>query len=103
MNPPAAEFTRRATALVAEWEVRLGAKVESVSFRDMRTRWGSCTPAKRRIRLSTRLAAKPPECLEYVVAHEIAHILEGTHSARFWAIMTRVMPDWPARRKLLKE
>jgi predicted metal-dependent hydrolase len=60
----------------------------------MKAKWGSCNITARTIRLNTELAKKPPECLEYVVVHELAHLLERTHNARFVALMERFMPNW---------
>lgn len=80
--------------LIARWEPILGVKVERFFVQRMRTRWGSCNPAARTIRLNTDLAKKPRECLEYIVVHEMAHILEPTHTARFVALMDRFMPNW---------
>ena len=67
----------------------------------MRTKWGSCNPAARNIRLNTDLAKKPPECLEYVLVHELVHLLEPTHNTRFVALMDRHLPDWAHRRQVL--
>lgn len=69
----------------------------------MKTRWGSCNPATRSIRLNTELAKKPPECLEYIVVHEMAHLIEPTHNARFTALMEMLMPTWPHLRRLLNQ
>lgn len=88
-------------ALIAEWEPRLGVSIATVEVRRMKTRWGSCTPSARSIRLNTDLAKKPKECLEYIVVHEMLHLLEPTHNARFVALMDRFMPDWPRRREVL--
>ena len=60
----------------------------------MKTKWGSCNPAAQSIRLNTDLAKKPPECLEYILVHELAHLIEPSHNARFTAIMDRLMPRW---------
>lgn len=60
----------------------------------MKTKWGSCTPSTRSIRLNTDLAKKPPGCLEYIVVHELAHLLEPTHNARFTVLMDRFLPNW---------
>jgi len=87
--------------LLAKWEPILGVKLERFFIRRMKTKWGSCTPGRSTIRLNTELAKKPPECLEYIVVHELAHLLEPTHNARFVAIMDRVMPQWAFRRKQL--
>jgi predicted metal-dependent hydrolase len=69
----------------------------------MKTKWGSCNPLHRSIRLNTELAKKPPECLEYIVVHEMAHLLEPTHNARFVALMERFMPSWRMFREQLNQ
>jgi hypothetical protein len=60
----------------------------------MKTRWGSCTPATLHVLINLELAKKPPECLEYIVVHELTHLLEPTHNRRFVALMTQFMPKW---------
>ena len=60
----------------------------------MKTKWGSCNPYSKSIRLNTELAKKPRECLEYVFVHEMAHLLEPTHNERFIALMDRFLPRW---------
>ena len=60
----------------------------------MKTKWGSCNPGSKSIRLNTDLAKKPRECLEYIVVHEMVHLLERTHNSRFVALMDRFMPRW---------
>jgi predicted metal-dependent hydrolase len=82
------------TPLVEKWEPTLGVKVDHTIIRRMRTRWGSCTPARRTIRLNTELAKKPRECLEYILVHELVHLLEPTHNANFISLMDRFMPQW---------
>jgi hypothetical protein len=67
----------------------------------MKTKWGSCNPQGSSIRLNTNLAKKPRECLEYIVVHEMVHVLEPTHNARFTALMDRLMPQWRVRRQEL--
>ncbi len=84
--------------LLARWEPRLGVKLERFQVRRMKTRWGSCTPSARTIRLNTELATKPPVLLEYIVVHELVHLLEPSHNARFVALMDRYMPDWRTHR-----
>ena len=69
-------------------------KAERFFVQRMKTRWGSCNPASRSIRLNTDLAKKPPECLEYIVVHELAHLIEPTHNARFTSLMELFMPKW---------
>jgi len=81
-------------ALMAKWEPLMGVTVEKIFFQRMKTRWGSCNYRARNIRLNTELAKKPPECLEYVVVHELAHLLEPSHNSRFIALMDQFMPSW---------
>ena len=80
--------------LIAKWEPLLGVKVERFFVQRMKTKWGSCNPGAGHIRLNTELAKKPPECLEYIVVHEMTHLLEPTHNARFRALIDRFMPKW---------
>jgi predicted metal-dependent hydrolase len=67
----------------------------------MKTKWGSCSPGSASIRLNTDLAKKPRESLEYIVVHEMAHLLEPTHNSSFLALMDRFLPQWRERRDAL--
>ncbi|MDP2471866.1 MAG: SprT family zinc-dependent metalloprotease [Candidatus Palauibacterales bacterium] len=87
--------------LLARWEPRLGVRSKGFYVQQMKTRWGSCNPDARTIRLNTELATKPPERLEYIVVHELVHLLEPTHNARFVRLMDRHMPDWKFHRDAL--
>jgi predicted metal-dependent hydrolase len=90
-----------APALLAKWERTLGVKARRVFVQRMKTKWGSCTPDAGHIRLNTDLAKKPPECLEYILVHELVHLLEPTHNARFVGLMDLYLPHWKhLRRKL---
>jgi predicted metal-dependent hydrolase len=77
------------------------AKVSRIFVQRMKTKWGSCNPQARSIRLNTDLAKKPGACLEYIVVHELAHLLEPTHNARFIALMDQFMPKWQLHRQTL--
>lgn len=90
-----------ASELVAKWEPKLKVSLGHLYVRVMRTRWGTCNPSTSTIRLNTDLAKKPPECLEYIVVHELVHLLEPTHNTLFVALMNRHMPDWRHRRQVL--
>src|SRR5579859_2787110 len=79
----------------------LGLGVNRVFVQRMKTKWGSCNPTARTIRLNTELAKKPKECLEYIVAHEMVHLLEPTHGPRFLVLMDRFMPHWRQTREML--
>ena len=87
--------------LIARWEPRLGVRVERFFIQRMKTKWGSCAPQAGSIRLNSELAKKPRDCLEYIVLHEMVHLLEPTHNARFVALMDRHMPRWQFRREVL--
>lgn len=87
--------------LVAHWQERLGVRAARVSVRRMKTRWGSCTPSTRTLRINAELATRSPSALEYIVVHELVHLLEASHGARFVALMDRHLPAWRhARREL---
>jgi predicted metal-dependent hydrolase len=81
-------------SLIAKWAPVMGVTVERFYVQHMKTKWGSCNPRARAVRFNTELAKKPKECLEYIVVHEMAHLLEPTHNARFIACMDRFMPNW---------
>lgn len=89
-------------ALVEQWEPVLGVKAGTLAYRKMKSRWGSCQPSTGRICINVVLALYPPECLEYVVVHELCHLLVPGHGPEFHAIMDRVMPDWKQRRAKLR-
>lgn len=89
-------------ALIEAWEPIMGVKAGKIAYRNMTSRWGSCQPATGRICINVRLALYPPECLEYVVVHELCHLLERGHGPRFHALMDTFMPDWKERRAKLR-
>ncbi len=89
--------------IISKWESVMGVKVERVFVRQMKTRWGSCNPRAKSIRLNTDLAKKPPECLEYIVVHEMAHLQEPTHNTRFIALLERFIPRWRFYRDQLNQ
>ncbi len=80
--------------IIEAYELRLKVKVKGLYVQQMKTKWGSCNPTARTIRLNTELAKKPKECLEYIVVHEIVHLLEPTHGPRFLTLMDHIMPAW---------
>ena len=84
--------------LVAKWERLMGLKVEKFFVRRMKTKWGSCNSRSKTIRLNSELTKKPRECLEYIVVHEMVHMLEPTHNRNFIALMDRFMPKWQFHR-----
>jgi predicted metal-dependent hydrolase len=80
--------------LINKWEAILGVKVAEWRVKRMKTRWGSCNPKARRIWLNLELAKRPPRCLEYIVVHEMVHLLVRKHDRKFVAHMDRVLPQW---------
>lgn len=90
-------------ALVQQWQPVMDVQVAEWRIKRMKTRWGTCNIRDRRIWLNLELAKRPPECLEYVLVHEMVHLLERRHNARFHAFMDRFLPDWRARRERLNQ
>ncbi len=80
--------------LIRKWEDKLGVSVSDYFLQRMKTKWGSCNADKHHIRLNTELVKKPKDLLEYVVVHEMAHLLESSHSERFVAILDQHWPQW---------
>ncbi|WP_139650836.1 M48 family metallopeptidase [Raoultibacter phocaeensis] len=89
-------------SLVATWEPVMGVRAGKLAYRNMTSRWGSCNPKTGRICINVQLAKYPPECLEYVVVHELCHLLERGHGPRFKALMDAYLPDWRERRAKLR-
>ncbi|MFB1478787.1 M48 family metallopeptidase [Corallococcus sp. RDP092CA] len=81
--------------LMKKWASALCVRVERLFVQQMTTKWGSCNPTAATIRLNTELAKKPPECMEYVLVHELVHLIEPTHGDRFRSIMDQHLPQWP--------
>ncbi len=90
-----------APPIIAKWEKLMGVQIKSFHVQHMKTKWGSCTPTRRTIRLNSELAKKPKECLEYIIVHEMTHLLEPTHNARFISLMDQFMPKWQTHRQNL--
>ena len=80
--------------LLGKWQPLMGVNVRRILVQRMKTRWGGCNPSTGNIRLNTELAKKPPECLEYILIHELAHLIEPTHNNRFLALMDKFIPHW---------
>ena len=95
------QIRKMAPPLIAKWERLMGVRVTRIFVQRMKTKWGSCNPCARTVRLNTDLAKKPRECLEYIVVHEMVHLLEPTHNARFIALMDHFMPKWQSCRQIL--
>jgi len=80
--------------IVAKWSAKVGCAPRRVTLRTMRTRWGSCTPATGAIRLNPELAARHPRCLNYVVLHEMVHLIQPGHGPAFQSAMGALLPGW---------
>ena len=89
-----AELRDAIPGLIDKWSPVVGVEVASWSVKKMKTRWGSCNIGARRIWLNLELAKKRPECLEYVVVHEMVHIIERLHNDQFKDLMDTLMPNW---------
>lgn len=87
--------------LLAKWQPIMGVQTSHWGVKKMKTKWGSCNPGTKRLLLNLELAKKPTICLEYIVVHELVHLLERRHSDRFTALMDGFLPDWRNRRTLL--
>ena len=92
------QLRARLPALVAKWEPEIGVQVGEVRIRKMKTRWGSCNIPARRIWLNLELVKKPTACLEYILVHEMVHLIERRHNEQFWDLVNRHMPLWRLHR-----
>lgn len=88
------ELQQRLPAMLEKWQPVVGVTAKECRVRRMKTRWGSCNIHKARIWMSLELAKYPPECIEYVLVHELTHLLEPSHNKRFHRLVGEAMPDW---------
>jgi hypothetical protein len=87
--------------LLDKWQAIIGVQVKDWGIRKMKTKWGSCNPTAQRVWLNLELAKKPVLCLEYIVVHELVHLLERNHTDRFTGLMDGYMPNWRVYRENL--
>ncbi|MDV6314975.1 SprT family zinc-dependent metalloprotease [Idiomarina sp. HP20-50] len=97
------QISQEVETLLEVWQPRMGAYSSGFGIKAMKTRWGSCNIRSKKIWLNLELVKKPPQCLEYVVVHELVHLFERYHNARFYALMDRFLPDWRERKKLTNQ
>lgn len=97
------QLRRAIPDLIERWQEKLGVAVPKWSIRRMKTKWGSCNRETGHIWFNVELAKKDPKSLEYLVVHEMTHLVERGHGERFQALMDRALPDWRARRDALNE
>ncbi len=95
------ELQRAYPAVARACEARTGLHPTEYRLKNMKTRWGTCNVKARRVWLSTKLAQKPRECLEYVLIHELTHLVEKDHNARFYALVEKYCPTWREAERLL--
>ena len=89
------------TDLLLQWQPKIGVQASSWGIKKMKTKWGSCNIDASRIWLNLELAKKPAACLEYIVVHELMHLLERHHTERFTELMNWHLPSWRLRREML--
>jgi predicted metal-dependent hydrolase len=97
------QLKARIPDLLERWQPRVQKRVNEWYIKKMKTRWGTCNITKRRIWLNLELAKKPEECLEYILVHEMVHLLERCHNEQFYAHMDRLLPHWRNVDQLLKQ
>lgn len=95
------ELKRQLQRLIDKWEPVMGVKSAGFTIKKMKTRWGSCNVKSHHLNFNLLLAKVPPECAEYVVVHELTHLLEPSHNARFWSLMEYYLPGSKELRKQL--
>lgn len=84
----------KAKTMLRHWEAKIGVQTNKLIIQKMKTKWGSCSPDTRIIRLNLELVKKPPPYLEYIIVHELMHLIEPTHNKRFTELMNSYMPKW---------
>lgn len=97
------ELADKLPLLIEKWESVIGVKSSCFTIRDMKTRWGTCNVRTKKICFNLQLAKKPPQCLEYVVVHELVHLLERSHNYIFKGYMDQFLPGWRNIKKELNE
>ena len=97
------ELKAAVPALLEKWQPVLGVEADRIVVRRMKTKWGTCVTMSGVIWLNPELAKKDPRCLEYIIVHELVHLLERGHGEKFVALMDQFLPDWRARRDQLNE
>ena len=95
------QLKEKLPGVIKKWEDIIGVKTDSVRIKNMRTRWGTCNTKAKRIWINLQLAKMPTECLEYIVVHELVHLLEKSHNKVFKGYMDKFLPDWRVTKDLL--
>jgi len=101
MNWYRGELKAVSASLLASWQEKIGVKVGSWGVKRMKTRWGTCNRNAQRIWLNSELVKKPVGCIEYVIVHELLHLIEKKHNQRFVDLMTKYLPKWRSSKEAL--
>ena len=97
-----AGFEERLSALLAAWQEKIGVRIAGYRLRSMKSRWGSCNVATHMLTFNLQLMYYEPFCLEYVVVHELTHLLERRHNARFWGLVESFLPTYREAKRALR-
>ena len=97
------ELRARLNKFVPEYAVKMGLEPPEFGIRKMKTKWGSCAIERKHLWFNIELAKKPDQCIEYIVVHEMTHLLERNHNKNFTAIVNRYFPNWQVQKKILNE
>lgn len=97
------ELKRTLPEVLHQCEKRIGVEVNACNIKYMHTRWGSCNISEKRILINLQLVKKPPMCLEYVITHELVHLLEQNHTSRFTSLVEMYFPNWKEAKRLLED
>lgn len=97
------ELKRVLPLILIRLEEKIGVEISACNIKNMRTRWGSCNVDKKRILINLQLVKKPIECLEYVLTHELVHLVEKNHTKRFHSLVEQYYPNWRDAKRLLSE
>ena len=98
-----AELKKLIPEIIAKWEKKIGVQAEDWGVKQMKTKWGTCNIQKKKILVNLELAKKPVHCLEYIIVHELVHLLERLHNERFLEYMEKFMPRWKYHRDELNK
>jgi len=88
------KITKLVPILAKKWQKKIGVKVSEIKIRKMKTKWGTCNPVGKQIILNLELVKQPQHCIDYVIVHELAHLIEKNHSEKFIDIIEAVLPNW---------
>lgn len=97
------ELRKRLMVMIEQYSNQMNIEIPSFKIRYMKTKWGSCATNNQRVWFNIELAKKPLECIEYIVVHELTHLLERNHNKRFILLLDQFMPSWRLQKKLLNE